>query len=181
MSDSPIQPLSRLRVLLRHLPQLNVKSAPSPLTKYTLFPKLPFESRRRIIAFAAHEPRKVMMNFIPDANLHPDILNFYPSKATLLRQKIQNITPAILHVSYEFRAEGLRYYTLCEFDAGSLKGTGSSVKAEINRHIYVIYGVDHFHFALKDWWSLGYVESSKITADLAEVLSKVKYLDWEYN
>lgn len=53
--------MSQVQDLLRSLPKLSTPSLSPPLTTFTLFPKLPIELRRKIIRFAAHEPREVLL------------------------------------------------------------------------------------------------------------------------
>ncbi|CZT48513.1 uncharacterized protein RSE6_09220 [Rhynchosporium secalis] len=101
--------MPRLQTLLQRLPQLEItQPAFPPLEEFRLFPKLPIELRRMIIAFAAHEPRKIMIGF--ESGVQKEMYPILSYGAPLQ----QSTTPAILHVTAEFRREGLRYYTQCE-------------------------------------------------------------------
>ncbi|KAL2062061.1 hypothetical protein VTL71DRAFT_6327 [Oculimacula yallundae] len=63
--QQPTSNMSRLKNLLIRLPTLKTTCLPAPLTEFTLFGKLPLELRRIIIAFAAHEPREVLISYDP--------------------------------------------------------------------------------------------------------------------
>ncbi|CZT13643.1 uncharacterized protein RAG0_17150 [Rhynchosporium agropyri] len=52
----------RLRNLLSSLPAIDTKPAPTQ-KEFTLFPTLPSELRAKIIGFAAHEPRQVLLSY----------------------------------------------------------------------------------------------------------------------
>ncbi|KAN0089593.1 hypothetical protein V8E51_019853 [Hyaloscypha variabilis] len=94
--------MSRLKSLLAVLPPLEIPSPPSPLSTFTLFPKLAPEIRDMIFSFACLQPRKV------------NLLSTFSDPAPQLKSTIpgQSRQPAIMEVCRESRSVGKRFYTL---------------------------------------------------------------------
>jgi hypothetical protein len=94
--------MSRLKSLLAVLPPLEIPSPPSPLSTFTLFPKLAPEIRDMIFSFACLQPRKV------------NLLSTFSDPAPRLISTIpgQSRQPAIMEVCWESRSVGKRFYTL---------------------------------------------------------------------
>ncbi|CZS91428.1 uncharacterized protein RCO7_07094 [Rhynchosporium graminicola] len=135
--------MPRLQTLLQRLPQLEItQPAFPPLEESRLFPKLPIELRRMIIAFAAHEPRKIMIGF--ESGVQKEMYPILSYGAPLQ----QSTTPAILHVTAEFRREGLRYYTQCESnDALTLWKQLPYSQDRLVPLFYANFDVDRFELA----------------------------------
>jgi len=94
----------RLAALLSKLSKLIMPTPYEPLETFTLFPKLPIEIRLNIWKLLCTHPRKVKLFYyqIPDIYEKPRLIHG------------QSKHPAVLEVNHESRAEGLRFYTLCQ-------------------------------------------------------------------
>ncbi|XMA18893.1 hypothetical protein WAI453_011684 [Rhynchosporium graminicola] len=162
--------MPRLQTLLQRLPQLEItQPAFPPLEESRLFPKLPIELRRMIIAFAAHEPRKIMIGF--ESGVQKEMYPILSYGAPLQ----QSTTPAILHVTAEFRREGLRYYTQCESnDALTLWKQLPYSQDRLVPLFYANFDVDRFELAGNPSHMVSGTRFCNITAS---VLGRIKYLE----
>ncbi|KAL2062060.1 hypothetical protein VTL71DRAFT_6326 [Oculimacula yallundae] len=173
--------MARLGDLLSVLPTLDITPPPPVLKSFTLFPKLPIELRCKIIAFAAHEPREVLLSY------DPDFFNqrYLPRTLHLETKHYDFRIPPILFASSELRAEGLRYYTLLDCNYENHPRTLNKRNKEVVWYIYANFAVDHFNSKTPGWkphcpgWNYGFdIKHCNFTIDM---MSKVKFLDCQLN
>ncbi|XMA18894.1 hypothetical protein WAI453_011685 [Rhynchosporium graminicola] len=165
----------RLRNLLSSLPAIDTKPAPTQ-KEFTLFPTIPVELRVKIIGFAAHEPRQVLLSYDRKFFSH-----YHPSSS--ITSLPQRHIPVILHVSKELRAEGLCYYTLCELKKDDHAPILNANRSRMTLFVYANFAADHFKILpnfqggtervhLWDYYSMG---TCNFTDD---VWGRIKYLSY---
>jgi hypothetical protein len=153
----------RLGNLLSTLPKLSIPTPLNPLKTFALFPKLPIDIRIRIWRIFALQPRRVKLFLLP------------PTETRHLSRLIdgQSKIPAIMHVSKEARAEGLRYYTLCKEDVWP----SDPFKTYLGpNQLYINFDIDHFAHDVSDMEFVGNVSLESYTFG-PEVLKRIKFVD----
>ncbi|PVH70509.1 hypothetical protein DL98DRAFT_540778 [Cadophora sp. DSE1049] len=174
--------MSRLQDLLRGLLKLKTAPPPPPLTKFTLFPKLPLELRCNIIFLAAHELREVLLGWYRDFFLIPPIICDWTDLHA--RIALHRPVPTIPHTSTGFRTEGLRYYELCEYnyDHHAFEIPECDFKVEKNIFIYANFKVDRFRvFPGLNLYPLGGTEFLYPCNFTPQLLDRIKILDNEFH
>jgi hypothetical protein len=139
--------MSRLTSLLTSLPPLSIPQPTETLFSFEPFPKLAPELRLKIWAYAACEPRTLLLSDNWDApTTDPN------------REAIENgnKVPDILHTSSEARQEGLKHYTACtkrnskytNIDPALVKISQFS-----NYKVYINFNADRFLVCEdQSWW-----------------------------
>ena len=137
--------MSRLASLLTTLPPLSI---PQPtIFSFKPFPRLASELRLKIWAYAASEPRTLLLSYNWDAPTSD------PNRKAI---ENGNKVPDILHTNSEARQEGLKHYTACtkrkskytNIDPALIKISQSS-----NYKVYINFNADRF-LVIDDqsWW-----------------------------
>ena len=121
--------MSRIKALLSTLPLLCIDCSPPDMFPH--FGRLPIELRTKIWGIAASEPRVIKLLEVSDSNSCYSM----PEKLSLIVPG-QSKVPAILHVSKEARAEGLRYYEPSVQRSNSATEPGDTVYANFEVDIF---------------------------------------------
>jgi hypothetical protein len=164
--------MSRLTSLLTSLPPLSIPPPIETLFSFKPFPKLAPELRLKIWAYAACQPRTLLLSDNWDA----------PATDTS-RKGIENgnNVPAILHTCSEARQEGLEHYTACtkrnskytNIDPALIKISQFS-----NYKVYINFNADRFLVSEDhNWWDRDELVSSTDFQLEPQDLAKIQTMD----
>jgi len=165
--------MSRLTSLLTSLSLVSISQPTVTLFSFKPFPKLAPELRLKIWAYAACQPRTLLLSDNWDAPVTD------PNRKVI---ENGNDVPAMLHTCSEARQEGLKYYTACtkrNSKQNNIHADQALNKSQSpNRKVYINFNADRFLVSEDQSWWDGNEQVSSTDFELEpQDLAKIQIVD----